>query len=43
MTSRGMTFIPSYMKFTIGVEALFQVSLSSLRVCDVGITDGRNL
>jgi hypothetical protein len=42
MASCDMIFISSFMRFSIGVQELFVVSLSSLRICNVGIIRGKN-
>jgi hypothetical protein len=37
------TYIPSFMKIGIGIQAILTFYLRNLRDCNVGITDGRDL
>jgi hypothetical protein len=43
MPSRGMIFLPSFMKVSTGLRALFRFCFSNLNGCNVGITDGKEL
>jgi hypothetical protein len=38
----GMIYLPSFMKFGTGVQAILRLCLRKLRDCNVGITDGRD-
>jgi hypothetical protein len=41
--SCGMMFLQSCLKIGEGVEGIFRFCLSSLKGCDAGISDGRDL
>jgi hypothetical protein len=45
MASCGMiySYLPSFMKIGIGVQAALRFCLRNLRGCNVGITDGKDL
>jgi hypothetical protein len=43
MASCGMIYIPSIMEIGTGVQAIVRFNLSSLRGCNIGITEGRDL
>jgi hypothetical protein len=43
MASCGMIYLPSFMKIGRGVQTILRVCLSDVRLCDVSITDGRDL
>jgi hypothetical protein len=43
IASCGMIYVPSFMKFGTGVQAILGFCLRNLRGCDVGITDRRDL
>jgi uncharacterized protein YraI len=43
MASCGMISLPSFMKIAAGVQAILRFCLRNLRVCNVRITDGREL
>jgi hypothetical protein len=43
MPSCGMIFLQSCQKIGKGVEGILRFCLSSLKGCDVGISDGRDL
>jgi hypothetical protein len=43
MVSRGIIYIPSFVKIGIGAQAILSLGLRNLRGCNVGITDGRDL
>jgi hypothetical protein len=38
-----MTYTPSLMKIDAGVHAILRFSLRNLRICNVGITIGKDL
>jgi hypothetical protein len=42
MASGGMIYISSVMTFVSGIQVILHYYLKSVRVCHVGITDGRN-
>jgi hypothetical protein len=42
-TSCGMIYISNYIKHGTGIQGILQFCLSSLRGCNVGLTDGRDL
>jgi hypothetical protein len=41
MASRGMVYIPSFMKIDPSIQAILRFRLRNFRGCNVGITDGR--
>jgi hypothetical protein len=43
MASCGIISMPIFMKIGTGVQAVLRLCLSSLRGCNIGITDGRDL
>jgi hypothetical protein len=43
IASCGMIYIQSFMKTGTGVQAILRLCLRSLRGCNVGITDRRDL
>jgi hypothetical protein len=43
MGSGDMIYIPCLVKIGAGFEGILRFSLSNLKSCNVGITDGRNL
>jgi hypothetical protein len=43
MVSRGTKYIPSFTKIGLGIQAILILCLISLRGCNVGITDERDL
>jgi hypothetical protein len=43
MPSRGITFLPSFMKTGTGVQAILRFCLSNLNGCNVNITAGKEL
>jgi hypothetical protein len=43
MASRGMIYIPSFMKIGIGAERILRFFLSNLKGCDVDITNGMEI
>jgi hypothetical protein len=43
VASYGMIYLPSFMKIGTGVQAILRFCLRNLRVCNVGITDGKDL
>jgi hypothetical protein len=43
MASFGMICIPNFMKIVYGVQAVLKFFLSNLNLCDVDVTDGKEL
>jgi hypothetical protein len=43
MASKGMIYIPRFMKTGTGVQAILRFFFTNLRGCSVGITDERDL
>jgi hypothetical protein len=43
MASDGMIYLPSFMKSGAGVQAILRFCLSNLNVCNVCISDGKEL
>jgi hypothetical protein len=43
MASYGVIYVTSLMKIVTGIQTTLRFCLSNSTVCDVGITDGRNL
>jgi hypothetical protein len=43
MVSRGMIFVPSFMKIGKGIQATLRFCLSNLNDSNVGITNGKEL
>jgi hypothetical protein len=42
MASCGMIYLPSFMKIGTGVQAILKFWIRKLKICNVGITDGRD-
>jgi hypothetical protein len=43
MALYGMIYIPNFVKIGAGIKAVLRFCLRSLRVCNVGIIDARDL
>jgi hypothetical protein len=43
MASGGMMYVTSFMKIGAGIQAIILFCLNNMKVCKIGITDGRNL
>jgi hypothetical protein len=43
MASDGLIYVPSFMEMGTGVQAILRFCFSTLRGCDVGIADGRDV
>jgi hypothetical protein len=43
MGSGGVIYIPSFMQIGTGVDGILRFCHSNLKVCNVGVTDGRDL
>jgi hypothetical protein len=41
MATCAMIFLPNIMKIGRGIQEILRLSLRNLRICNVGITDGK--